>query len=165
MKSKLFASAIVLVLATSLFAQSKSSLLSKIYVGKDGLIHLVDSSGKDIAMPKEQDQVDVSEPKLAEDKQTAGWLIHQDNCCTSYSIPTGLLIYRAGKKLHLGDGLMIYDWSFIDSGAKVAMSTGTVHGMESRHLLLYNAHSGRQLEEWNGKLDEAPPSWAKDLKQ
>jgi hypothetical protein len=164
MKTKLLASA-ALLLTSLLSAQTKPVALSKVYVGKDNLAHLVDTNGKDVAMPKEQDQVDVSQPKLADDKQTAGWLIHQENCCTSYSIPTGLLIYRTGKKLNLADGLMIYDWCFVDGGAKVAMSTGTVHGMETRHLLLYAARSGRQLQEWSGGFDKTPPPWAADLKQ
>jgi hypothetical protein len=164
MKTRLLVSA-ALLLTSLLSAQTQPVAFSKVYVGKDNLAHLVDTNGKDVAMPKELDQVDVSQPKLADDKQTAGWLIHQDNCCTSYSIPTGLLIYRVGKKLHLGDGLMIYDWCFVEGGAKVAMSTGTVHGMETRHLLLYDARSGRQLEEWSGDLDKTPPPWATDLKQ
>jgi hypothetical protein len=164
MKTKLFVSA-TLLLTSFLSAQTKPVGLSRVYVGKDNLAHLVDTNGKDVAVPKEEDQVDVSEPKLADDRQTAGWLIHQDNCCTSYSIPTGLLIYRAGKKLNLGDGLMIYDWCFVDGGAKVAMSTGTVHGMQTRHLLLYDARSGRQLEEWSGDPDKTPPPWATNLKQ
>jgi hypothetical protein len=164
MKTKLLLS-VALLLTPFLSAQTKSVALAKVYVGKDNLAHLVDTNGKDLAMPKEQGQVEVSEPKLAGDRQTAGWLIHQDNCCTSYSIPTGLLIYRAGKKLNLGDGLMIYDWCFVDGGAKVAMSTGTVHGMETRHLLLYDARSGRKLQEWSGGSDKTPPPWAADLKQ
>jgi len=151
-----------IALSSSLFAQSATTL-DKVYIGKSHLIHLVGSSGKDTTMPKEKGQVDVSAPKLSTDKQTAGWLIHEDNCCTSYSIPTRLLIFRADKKLRLGDGLMIYDWCFVDGSARVAVSTGTVHGMVDRHLLLYDASSGQQLQEWNGKDDEAPPPWAKDL--
>jgi hypothetical protein len=72
-------------------------------------------------------QVAVSAPKLAADKQTAGWLIEQENCRTSYSIPTGLAIYQASRKRLLGDGLMIYDWSFVGEGSQIAVSTGTVH--------------------------------------
>jgi hypothetical protein len=135
LKTKLLVSA-ALLLASLLSVQTKPVALSKAYVGKDNLVHLVDTNGKDVAIAKERDQVDVSQPKLADDKQTAGWLIHRDNCCTSYSIPTGLLIHRTGKKLTLDDGMMIYDWCFVEGSAKVAMSTGTVQGMETRHLLL-----------------------------
>ena len=71
----------------------------------------------------------------------------------------------AGKKRLLGDGLMIYDWCFVGEGAQVALSTGTVHGMTSRHLALYDVRSGRLLQEWNGDPDATSPIWAKDLKQ
>jgi hypothetical protein len=154
-----------LVLAAVPLAQSAPKTLQKVYIGSDGLAHVVDADGKDLTLPKEKDQVEISEPKLSPDKQTAGWLVHQDNCCTSYRIPTRLAIYRAGKERILGDGLMIYDWCFVAGGVRIAMSTGTVHGMESRHLLLYDTRSGRQLEEWNGKFEETSPSRAKDPKQ
>src|SRR5262249_3227782 len=165
MRTKPITFSLILVLASVLSAQTKPALLEKIYVGKDGLVHLIDVAGKDVTMPKEKGQVEVSAPKLAEDKLSAGWLVHEDNCCTSYSIPTSLIIFRRDAKRTIGDGLMIYDWCFVDRGEKVAMSTGTVHGMQSRHLLLYNAQSGRQLEEWNGDFEAIPPTWAKDLSQ
>lgn len=98
-------------------------------------------------------------------KQTAGWLIEQENCCTSYTIPTGLAIYKAGKLRRLGDGLMIYGWCFVDEGSHVALSTGTVHGMTSKHVELYEASTGRLVQEWNGDPATTPPDWAKDLSQ
>ena len=157
--------AITLAMGSVLFAQSKPTPLAKIYVGPEGLAHVVDDTGKDTAIHKEKNQAAVSAPKLSDDRQTAGWLIEQENCCTSYTIPTSLAIYRAGKKRLLGDGLMIYDWCFVGEGAQVALSTGTVHGMTSRHLALYDVRSGRLLQEWNGDPDATPPIWAKDLKQ
>jgi hypothetical protein len=166
MKPALLFCALLFVLCPAMGAQSRAGLFTKVYIGTDGLAHLVDDAGKDLAMPKEKDQVAVSAPRLAADKQTAGWLIEQENCCTSYPIPTGLALYKAGKKKQLlGDGLMIYDWCFVEGAAQVAMSTGTVHGMTERHLLLYDVSSSRQLQEWSGKPDEAAPVWAKDLKQ
>jgi hypothetical protein len=165
MKARLATGVITLAAASVLFAQSKPTALVKVYVGSDGLAHVVDGKGKDVAVPKEKTQVAVSAPKLAPDKQTAGWLIEQENCCTSYTIPTGLAIYTAKKKRLLGDGLMVYDWCFVGQGSQVALSTGTVHGMTSRHLLLYDSRRGQLLQEWSGELDDAPPTWAKLLAQ
>jgi hypothetical protein len=151
--------------ASALFAQPKPVTLVKVYVGSDGLAHVVDGKGKDVAIPKEKTQVAVSAPELAPDKQTAGWLIEQENCCTSYTIPTGVAIYRAKKTRLLGDGLMVYDWCFVGEGSQVALSTGTVRGMTSRHLLLYDSRSGLLLQEWSEELGEVLPTWAKDLGQ
>jgi hypothetical protein len=157
--------AITLAMGSVLFAQSKPTTLAKIYVGSEGLAHVVDDKGKDTAIHKEKNQAAVSAPKLSADRLAAGWLIEQENCCTSYTIPTSLAIYRAGKKRLFGDGLMIYDWCFVGEGAQVALSSGTVHGMTSRHLTLYDIRSGRLLQEWSGDPGAASPIWAKDLKQ
>jgi len=165
MKATFVICAITLAMGSVLLAQSKPPALAKIYVGTGGLVHVVDDSGKDRTIQKEKNQAAVSAPKLSADRQTAGWLIEQENCCTSYTIPTSLAIYRAGKKRLLGDGLMIYDWCFVGGGAQVALSTGIVHGMTSRHLSLYDIRSGRLLQEWSGDPDATSPIWAKDLKQ
>jgi WD40 repeat protein len=162
---KAFAIGTIALLAASLsLAQSKITL-TKIYVGAEGLIHLVDKSGRDVVVHKEKDQISVSALKLSPDKLTAGWLIEQENCCTSYPIPSRMAIYRAGKMRFLGDGQMIYDWCFVGNGTQVAISSGTVHGMTSRHLTLYDVRSGRLRQNWNGDDSVASPPWAKDLKQ
>lgn len=87
-----------LAVVSVLPAKSEPTTLVKVYIGPDGLAHVVDSKGKDRAMPKEKNQIAVSAPKLAADKETMGWLIEHENCCTLYSIPAGLTIYKAGKK-------------------------------------------------------------------
>lgn len=149
MKVRLATCMMTLAAASVLIAQPKPTTLTKVYVSSDGLAHVVDGQGKDVAIPKEKTQVAVSEPKLAPDKQSAGWLILQDNCCTSYPIPTSVAVYTAKKTRLLGDGLMVYDWCFVGEGSQVALSTGTVHGMTSRHLSLYHSRSGILLEVWN----------------
>ena len=165
MKARLVTCMMALAAASVLVAQPKATALVKVYVGPDGLAHVVDGQGKDVAIPKEKTQVAVSAPKLAPDKQSAGWLILQENCCTSYPIPTSVAIYAVKKTRLFGDGLMVYDWCFVGEGSQVALSTGTVHGMTSRHLSLYDSHSGMLLEVWNEETGEILPTWAKDLSQ
>jgi len=155
----------ILTIGAAVPAQTQPVTFVKVYVGADKLAHVVDAKGKDVAIPKEKEQAEVSEAKLSPDKQTAGWLMHQDNLGESYSIPVGLVIYRAGKKRLLGDGLMIYGWCFVGQGEQIAMSTGTVHGMTGQHLLLFETTTGRQLKEWNGPEDATPPEWAKGLRK
>jgi hypothetical protein len=165
MKVRLATCIMTLAAASVLFAQPKPVALVKVYVGSDGLANVVDGKGKDVAIPKEKTQVAISAPKLAPDKQSAGWLILRENCCTSYPIPTSVAIHTAKKTRLLGDGLMVYDWCFVGEGSQVARSTGTVHGMTSRHLSLYDSRSGMLLEVWNEEMGEALPTWAKDLSQ
>lgn len=165
MKAAFAICALMVAIASGLLAQSKPTTLLKVYVGPDGLAHVVDVKGRDKAIRKEREQVGVSSPKLAADKQTAGWLIERENCCTSYAIPTRLAIYNDRKKRLLADGLMVYDWCFVDRGSQVALSTGTVHGMTARHLTLYDTRTGRLLQAWDGEPDAAAPLWARELAQ
>lgn len=104
-------------------------------------------------------------PDISEDKQSAGWLVEEDNCCTSYPIPTSLLVLRSGKKHRLGTGQMIYDWCFIKNGEQIALSSGPVHNPDGQDLLRYDAGSGMLLQEWFGDLDAPRPDWAACLKQ
>jgi len=157
--------AVALSSAALLFAQSEQAPLSRVYVGTDGLARIVDAAGKETAFPKEQGQVAVESPRLSQDSQSAGWLIEDDNCCTSYPIPTSLLVYDNGKKHRLGTGQMIYDWCFIDSGKQIALSSGPVHNPEGQDLYRYDTKSGKQLQEWYGNLDAPRPNWAECISQ
>jgi hypothetical protein len=163
---RLLVAGLILGVALVAFAQAPAVTLTKVYVGKDGLAHVVDSSGKDEAVPKEKEQAEISDLKLSPDKRAAGWLMHQGNLGESYTIPVGLVVYRVEKKrLLLGDELMVYGWCFVGQGEQVAMSTGTVHGQTDQHLLLYDTSTGKQLKEWNGPEGATPPEWAKGLQQ
>ena len=145
---------------TLLTPQSARAPFSKVYVGSDGLAHLVDATGKDTPFPKEQGQVAVDSPDISEDKQSVGWLVEEDNCCTSYPIPTGLFVLRSGKKHRLGTGQMVYDWCFIKGGKEVALSAGPVHNPDGQDVVRFDTESGKQLQEWYGDLEAPRPAWA-----
>jgi hypothetical protein len=82
------------------------------------------------------------------------------NCCTSYPIPTTLVIYAAGRVVQrINDGMMIYKWVFLDNGRRVAISSGTVHGMYGIHLTLYDTQTGKLLSTWDGEEGKVPPKW------
>ena len=131
-----------------------------------GLIRLVSSTGKAAVIPAEKDQVRCEQPRIAEDQATAGWLIDYENCCTSYQIPLTLVIYRAGRIVQrINPGLMIFDWRLVERGKKVALSSGTVHGMTDRNLSLYESRTGRLLTTWDGDFDGTPPPWTRGLSQ
>jgi hypothetical protein len=72
-------------------------------------------------VPQEKDQVGSTEWRIADDKKTVGWLADYENCCTSYPISLKLVIYKGGKvRQRLGDGMMIYDSRFLESGKQAA---------------------------------------------
>ncbi len=149
-----------LVLSGPLVAQKPPASFRKVFVGADGLAHMVARNGTDQAVPAEPQQVAVSSPALSPDGRTAGWLVEVENCCTSYPIPLSLVLYSGSSHRALGDGLMIYSWCFAPRTATVAIASGTVHGMQGQNLTLYNIRSGKQLKQWTGDDDAKPPTWA-----
>ncbi len=52
---------------------------------------------------------------------------------------------------------MIFDWRFVEGAKKIALSSGTVHGMTFRSLSLYDVRTGRRLERWEGSFEETRP--------
>ena len=145
-------------------APAKAALVEKVYVDSHGIVHVVENGGTDRAQPKEKDQVSCSQPKASEDKKTAGWLVDFPNCCTYYPISLQLLLYQPGKPVHhLGDGMLIADWHFLDGGKRVAFSTNTVHGDMAPHYELHDVDSGRLLSHWNGHLNAKSPNWTRGL--
>jgi hypothetical protein len=158
----------VLLAALAVIARpgDASPTLARVYVGPDGLAHVVGvADGSDSALAKEPGQVSVADPRLSNDRRTAGWLVEERNCCTSYPIPERLAVYAVGRKQIISDGLMIYDWAFVGGGREVALSTGVVHGATRRTLSLYDVHSGRRLASWTGDAKATPPRWALRLRQ
>lgn len=134
--------------------------IHRVYADQAGQVHLVYGDGQDVQMPKEKDQVSTQTPVIAPDHETVGWSVETPNCCTSYPIPTTLVIYRSGRVMQrINDGMMIYKWQFLGHGQEIAVSSGTVHGMNGIHLTLYDSRTGKRLKTWNGDDDAAPPAW------
>jgi hypothetical protein len=127
-------------------------------------VHVVRGDGRDIQIPGEKDQVLADSPVVAPDRQTVGWLVEMPNCCTSYPIPTTLVIYKSGRVVRrIDDGMMIYKWVFLDRGRRIAVSSGTVHGMTRIHLTLYDSRTGRTLRTWDGDAGEVTPEWGAEV--
>jgi hypothetical protein len=123
-------------------------------------VHIVYTGGRDIQIPPEKNQVSIDSPAIGPDDATVGWLVEVPNCCTSYPIATMLVIYKSGRVIQrIGDGMMLYKWQFLDGSRRVAVSSGTVHGMQGTHLTLYDAMTGRRLKAWNGSDASFAPKW------
>jgi len=107
--------------------------------------------------------------QLAADRQTLGWTINVENCCTSYSIPFRLVVFRHKRVLHTFDqGQMIWSWIFVQRGEQVAVVFGPTHGREIGDYRLYNVTTGKLISEVRGDyetqaLKSNAPEWAKLL--
>ena len=98
-----------------------------------GPLHIVYSDGTHIIqrlppLEKSTDKnivfnaVGFSEVQLADDGQTLGWAIQVENCCTSYSIPLSVVVFRSGKVLHtFNSGPTVWNWMFLHEGKQLAV--------------------------------------------
>lgn len=115
--------------------------------------------------------VGFSDVHLAADRQTLGWTIDVENCCTSYPIPLRVVIFRHGKVLRTFEqGQMVWSWMFFLGGKRLAAVFGPTHGPEVGDYRLYDVRSGKLLSEVFGdegtqSLKPNAPEWAKLLEE
>jgi hypothetical protein len=147
-----------------------------------GNLHIVYSDKTEVIKrlrPKEKstendtiyNQEGITEVKLAPDRRTIAWEETFDNCCTSYSIPLVLAIYRSGGTiLHIQQGQMLWHWAFRDGGRRIAAVWGTTHGPAVGDYQLYDTETGRVVSEVFGdpatqSLKADAPEWAKEIER
>lgn len=115
--------------------------------------------------------VGFSDVQLAADKQTLGWTINVENCCTSYPIPLSVVIFRHGRVLHtFAQGQMVWSWMFFLGGKRIAVVFGLTHGPEIGDYRLYDAQTGKLISEVSGDEDTQAlkpdaPEWAQLLQE
>jgi hypothetical protein len=115
-------------------------------------------------------QVGVSEVQLGDDKKTLGWAVQVENCCTSYSIPLTVAVFRAGEVLHSFNQQVVWRWMFLRGSKQLAIVWGPTHGTEVGDYRLYDIATGKVLSEvWGDEetqsLKENAPHWARELEQ
>jgi hypothetical protein len=107
--------------------------------------------------------------ELAQDQRTLGWTLEVENCCTSYSIPLSVVLFRDGRVLHtLDQGQMVWSWMFAQLGKQVAVVFGPTHGPEVGDYRLYDVKTGKLISEIRGDEDTQAlkpdaPDWARQL--
>jgi len=148
-----FTSALVVLGARHSFGQD----VSRAFCGQDGRAHVMYRQGGVRTPTAEPKQVGCEHITAAADGRTIGWSVLVENCCTSYSIPTSVVVYCDGRRTIISPGQMVWEWRFIDEGKRVAVLSGPVHG-EPTVASLYDAHSGKTIEMWAG--EGTAPNWA-----
>lgn len=113
--------------------------------------------------------VGFSDVQLAADRQTLGWTVDVENCCTSYPIPLRVVILRRGKVVHtFAQGQMVWSWMFSRDGERLAVVFGPTHGAEVGDYRLYDVQTGKLISEVFGDEDTQSlkpdaPDWARRL--
>lgn len=112
-----------------------------------------------------------SEVQLADDRRTLGWAVQVENCCTSYSIPFRVVVFRSGRVLHsIDSGQMVWKWMFLHKGNQLAAVWGPTHGPEVGDYRLYDVKAGKLVSQVYGDdesqaLKADAPEWAKRLEE
>ena len=118
-----------------------------------GPLHIIYGDGSEVVQtlpplkPKDIfNAVGFSGVKLAEDRQTLGWEVDIEGCCTSYSIPATVVVFRRRRVLHRfsdeqGGAPMVRGWKFVRGGKRVEIDFGPIHG-EGGETRLYDVATG-----------------------
>lgn len=115
-------------------------------------------------MPKLPRQIRVEVLKISPDRQTAGWLVDEPDCCKSYPIPMSLVLVRGKVQHTVRPGQLIWDWCFVKKGQQVAIESGAVHGVNIPILGLFDSTTGKHLASAYPGDSCSYPSWAACLR-
>ncbi len=147
-------------------AQSKAAVpsaaptrISDAEVIGDGTVNIRFSNGRSVQVRPEKGQAGREQLQVATSGTAVGWL-EVDVPVGSYSVPTTLTVYRAGKPLkHFGDGLVLVDWKFIDNNRHIRFSSTQAHGPGTDWLAMevHDIETGRLLKRWLEQSETADP--------
>lgn len=114
----------------------------------------------ELAAPRnEPDQQGFDDPHIAPDGHTVGWLVLEANCCTSYPLPTELVLFREGRILRRFTGdTVIWAWAFSPDGQAVAWRERTAHGASSIVYHLRRIADGQELAQFACDLKPDAPA-------
>lgn len=147
-----------------------------------GTLHLRYSDGTDIrqALPPKaaldgnqsnDEGVGFGDPKIADDRRAIGWTELWQESAPTDPIPLVLSVYRSESRVvHIAQGQMIWFWTFLGRGGRLAAVWGPTHGPEVGDYQLYDPASGKLLDEafadpvTQGLRPDAP-DWAKDVER
>ncbi len=145
----------------------QSALLSK---DDSGLV-LTAVDGSHFDAPKFPDQVGYSQPHIAPDRKSVGWLALYPNDGTSYPIPLKLVVLDQSRHLHTYTGIdiSIFSWCFMQNSTAVAYIQSPLHFSDYRHFELRRLRDGRLLAKYEdpgsgarGKQVRKPaPAWVR----
>lgn len=170
------AAAVVVSLLATLWATTAAEATDRRYVraavDHAGHLRIVDSRKRTTIVKKERDQVGFDQIRIAKGGRAVGWLALFPNCCTSYPIPLELVVESGGRRRHFtGIGMPVFQWRFMNGGARVAFQQETVHGGFSIHYEMRDVGSGRLLGQWEPTYgsdnrvqeEQQPPQWVRDF--
>jgi len=125
----------------------------------EGRVLTIIDRGHRISAPMtEPDQEGFGQAKVSPDGQTVGWIAETGNCCTSYPLPTVLVLYRHGKVvLRVPMAPPIFGWAFGPRPGEVVTQQQYPHGQEYFTFTRLRITDGRKLAEYRCNQDDPDP--------
>jgi hypothetical protein len=116
-------------------------------IDANGNLAIMTTGGQTVTVRKEGEQTSFSAPVVSVSKRAVGAQAMFANCCTSYDIPLQLVVYAAGKVHRFtGRSLPIFEWAFVDGGARIAYGQQSVHFGCETHYEFRDIESERLIE-------------------
>jgi hypothetical protein len=147
----------------------RAPLIDRFYEDAKGNLHIVFTDGKDLAVPKEKGRYEVAQEGfenilIAKSKRRVGWLASYMVCAQSYPCTPELAIFENGKIIQFIKPVsgVIWNWSFIRGGDRVAIQYGFPHGDEVGAFALHDAVSGKKISEYS-QIGKRKPDWVQEL--
>ncbi len=126
-------------------------------VSEDGkkLSFLADGINVDAPLAvSEQEAFD--KPQISADGHTIGWLALTPNCCTSYPLPTGLVVFRNGRIVQdFAEAPPIWRWAFVHNATQVAYAKHPPHGRFTVEYKLRRISDGTLVDRYSCDQDDA----------
>ena len=164
-----FVTTLLLVAASSTVQMLAQSSILRVYADEQNKIHVVSEGSKDSVIDLETDEVGIDEVAVADDKQTAGWLVlyqeRDDRGPIGLPFAGKLIVWRGGRIIRTFEAdPTFWSWAFEQGATQIAYHVGPTHGETVSHCELHDVKTGRLLASWDGDLDDsARPSWTKRL--
>jgi hypothetical protein len=169
----------VCLVITSVASMANTGNYQSVRITADQHSLTITQAGKEIPAPMtEPDQQGFQDAQISGDAQMLGWLALTKNCCTSYPLPTSLVIFKNGKLLRrFEDVPPIWQWQFAFDNTAVAYRQAYLHGWLPITYKLRSLKDGKLLATFicmpneNKKDDTAPdylfktpvPVWVKAI--
>lgn len=128
-------------------------------------------AGRTIRAPKtEHEQEGFWQPRVSADGRTVGWVAETANCCTSYPLPTVLVLYRGGKVIRrFPEVPPIWEWQFGPGPDEVVTRQAYPHGQEYFTYSRLRISDGKLLAQFECNQDEpvkaVRPAWARIVEE
>jgi hypothetical protein len=157
--------AIQVCIAVALSACSTGVTYTKVVVSVDEqLLTITSARGSFPAPATEAPQAGFSKPLISSDGRLVGWLALTQECCTSYPLPTSLIILKndaVAQRFH--EAPPIWAWTFAKRNTAVLYRQEFPHGPPIAFYTLRRISDGKVLRKFTCNPDQPPPRGLRDF--